>query len=79
MTAAAMTGPTPNSPVRQVPAARTASVSFFLVSRIRTSTPRRFITQRDWRSKAWANRASDIRVIISAYRTEKMSDDHPYI
>jgi hypothetical protein len=37
MTAAAMTGPTPNSLVRQVPAARTASVSFFLVSRIRTA------------------------------------------
>ena len=35
MTAAAMTGPTPNRPVRQVPAARTASASFFLVSRIR--------------------------------------------
>jgi hypothetical protein len=33
MTAAAMTGPTPNSPVRVVPAARTAAVSFFLVSR----------------------------------------------
>jgi hypothetical protein len=24
-------------------------------------------------------RSSDIRVIISTYRTEKMSDDHPYI
>src|SRR5947209_19551245 len=31
MTAAAMTGPTPNSPVRLVPAARTATASFFLV------------------------------------------------
>jgi hypothetical protein len=24
-------------------------------------------------------RASDIRVIITAYQTEKVSDDHPYI
>ncbi len=39
--AAAMTGPTPNSPVRLVPAARTAAASFFLVSRIAASTPRR--------------------------------------
>ena len=41
MTAAAMTGPTPNSPVRLVPAARTAAAAFFLVSRIRVSTARR--------------------------------------
>ena len=34
MTAAAMTGPTPNSPVRPVPAARTAAAAFFLVWRI---------------------------------------------
>ena len=26
-----------------------------------------------------AHVAADIRVIISAYQTEKMSDDHPYI
>jgi len=26
-----------------------------------------------------ANESSDIRVIISAYRTENISDDHPYI
>jgi len=41
MTAAAMTGPTPNSPVRQVPAARTAAAAFVLVWRIRASRPRR--------------------------------------
>ena len=41
MTAAAMTGPTPNSPVRLVPAAATAAASFLRVSRIRASTPRR--------------------------------------
>src|SRR5215467_14580049 len=41
MTAAAMTGPTPNSLVRLVPAARTAVAAFFLVSRIWASTPRR--------------------------------------
>jgi hypothetical protein len=33
MTAAAMTGPTPNKPVRLVPLALTAVSSFFLVSR----------------------------------------------
>jgi hypothetical protein len=33
MTAAAITGPTPKTSVRLVPAARTAAVSFFLVSR----------------------------------------------
>jgi hypothetical protein len=32
MTAAAMTRPTPNCPVRLVPADRTAAVSIFLVS-----------------------------------------------
>jgi len=37
------------------------------------------VTLRDYCSRARANRASDIRVIISAYRIEKMSDDHPYI
>src|SRR6516162_10250963 len=41
MTAAAMTGPTPNSPVRQVPAAWTAVASFFLVSRSWASMRRR--------------------------------------
>src|SRR5215471_4719595 len=41
MTAAAMTGPTPNSPVRLVPAAATAAAAFFLVSRMRASMPRR--------------------------------------
>ena len=41
MTAAAMTGPTPNNPVRLVPAAATAAASFFLVSRIRASMRRR--------------------------------------
>ncbi len=40
MTAAAMIGPTPNSPVRLVPAACTATASFSLVSRIRASMPR---------------------------------------
>jgi hypothetical protein len=40
MTAAAMTGPTPNSPVKLVPAAATAVVSFVLVSRIAASMPR---------------------------------------
>ncbi len=33
MTGTAITGPTPNSPVRLVPAARTATVSLALVSR----------------------------------------------
>ena len=41
MTVAAMTGPTPNSPVRLVPDARTAAASFFLVSRIWASMRRR--------------------------------------
>ena len=41
MTAAAATGPTPNSPVTLVPAAATATFSFFLVSRIRAPAPRR--------------------------------------
>src|SRR5215471_10571020 len=41
MTAAARTGPTPNSPVRLVPAARTAAAAFLRVSRIRASTPRK--------------------------------------
>ena len=30
-------------------------------------------------SNSKSRRTSDIRVIISAYQTEKMSDDHPYI
>ena len=34
-------GPAPNSPVRLVPVAWTAAASFFLVSRIRASMPRR--------------------------------------
>jgi hypothetical protein len=41
MTAAAMTGPTPNSPVRLVPAAWTATASFVRVSRSRASMRRR--------------------------------------
>src|SRR5215471_8242730 len=41
MAAAAITGPAPNSPVRLVPAARTAPASLVLVWRIATSTPRR--------------------------------------
>src|SRR5580693_4942711 len=35
-----MTGPTPNSPVRLVPAARTAAAAFVRVSRIRVPAPR---------------------------------------
>jgi hypothetical protein len=41
ITAAAITGPTPNNPVRLVPAARTATVSLFLVSRSWPSIRRR--------------------------------------
>ena len=41
MMVAAMTGPTPNSPVRLVPDARTAVASFFLVSRSWPSMRRR--------------------------------------
>ena len=41
MTVAAMTGPTPNSPVRLVPEARTAVRGFFLVSRSCPSVRRR--------------------------------------
>src|SRR5215472_12581889 len=41
MTAAAITRPTPNSPVRLVPAARAAAAIFLRVSRIAASTPRR--------------------------------------
>jgi hypothetical protein len=41
MTVAAMTGPAPNSPVRLVPAARTAAAAFLRVSRIRVPAPRR--------------------------------------
>ena len=41
MMVAAMTGPTPNRPVRLVPDARTAVSSFFLVSRSWASVRRR--------------------------------------
>ena len=41
MMVAAMTGPTPNSPVRLVPLARTAVASFFLESRSWPSIRRR--------------------------------------
>jgi hypothetical protein len=41
VTAAAMTGPTPDSPVGLVPAAATAAAALVLVPRIRASTPRR--------------------------------------
>ena len=46
MTAAAMTGPTPKSPVRLVPEAGTATASFFLVSRSRASMRRRSSDER---------------------------------
>ncbi len=40
MTVAAITGPTPNSPVKPVPAARTATVSFLLgVAHLRVDVP----------------------------------------
>lgn len=41
MTAAALTGPTPNGPVRLVPAAAMVTASFLRVSRIRVSMRRR--------------------------------------
>ena len=66
MTAAAITGPTPNSPVRLVPAAATAAASFFLVSRIRASMRRRSST----RSAASSQRAVSTALAgLSAFRT----------
>jgi hypothetical protein len=41
VTAAAVTGPAPDSPVRLVRAARTAMASFFLVPPVRVPVPRR--------------------------------------
>jgi hypothetical protein len=58
MTAAAMTGPTPNSPVRLVPDARTAASGFFLVSRSCPSMRRRSSMKAAARSRRAAATAS---------------------
>jgi hypothetical protein len=44
----------------------------------RSAAPRR-VTVLRCAGPSKAHRSSDIRVIISAYPTEKISDDHPYI
>jgi hypothetical protein len=59
MTAAAMTGPTPNSPVRLVPAAATAVASLFLVSRIWVSMWRRSSVNSAASSRRAASTAPD--------------------
>jgi hypothetical protein len=41
--------------------------------------PSRIVTSAEAARWAKSNRSSDIWVIISAYRIEKSSDDHPYI
>jgi len=67
MTAAAMTGPAPNSPIRLVPASWTAAVSFFLVSRIRASMPHRSSRNAAASSERAASTAPD-GVIVSMSR-----------
>ncbi len=76
MTVAAMPGQTPNTPVRLVPAARTATVSLALVSRICAPVPRRSAVNWTASSRRATATASEVVIDPSSWR-QLMSNSLP--